>query len=117
MTEKLEKVLKLVLEMQEMPVGELRRGPFLAVVEIEKRRLLLRRKFGGEDQIKEQSVILSDSIRAFFKRLVRVPWRTIFFFALHRSVGSELPCLKERRHGTQFPPCSKLAIGSQMCIL
>ncbi|KAG6541822.1 hypothetical protein Mapa_016838 [Marchantia paleacea] len=66
--EKLEKVLKLVLEMQEMPVGELRRGPFLAVVEIEKRRLLFRRKFGGEDQIREQSAILSDSIRAFFKR-------------------------------------------------
>lgn len=68
--ERLEKVLKMVRDLQEIPVGELRRGPFLAVVEVEKRRLLLRKKFGGEDQVREQSAVLADSIRAFFERLV-----------------------------------------------
>ncbi|KAL2622376.1 hypothetical protein R1flu_002581 [Riccia fluitans] len=67
--QRLEKVLKLVSELQAcIPVGELRRGLFLAVVEVEKRRLLLKKKFGDENQIREQSAVLADSIRSFFNR-------------------------------------------------
>ncbi|KAL3691655.1 hypothetical protein R1sor_005306 [Riccia sorocarpa] len=67
--QRLEKVLKLVSELQAcIPAGELKRGLFLAHVEVAKRRLLFRKKIGTEDQIREQSAVLADTIRSFFSR-------------------------------------------------
>ena len=63
--ESLQQVHAFVLELQELKVTELRRGPHLAILEIEKQRLLL-----APDEISTEtpSVCLAESILKYFQR-------------------------------------------------
>lgn len=70
MDQSLNKVMKLVEELQEIEIQDLRRGPYLAVVEIEKRRLMLKIESAGGEQEVEKSPLVT-SILAYFERCER----------------------------------------------
>ncbi|CAM6090624.1 unnamed protein product [Calypogeia fissa] len=63
----LNRAMGLVQELQGMEVKELRRGPYLAVVEIEKRRLILKNKADSGKPMEKDSPLVT-SILAYFER-------------------------------------------------